>query len=367
MSFYKASFADSAFAAPNLKCASQLSGLDIRPDYQQLELLFKPSMLDVPIFRKSFRTAPHAHPDSGITLRMNLIRASRADHFNIDDVTDAPQNMMLQHASIDNFIKHYLPRRSGDIRAIVPGYEPQKDLMRTASRMTRWIDPGRPHALAIEQSQSVDIDIQLPSSGGPPPNDSQAYRPPLRPGGICVGCIVWLPNKENQGPSIKCRNDGCCENVELKDEGYNHPVVVLKIKQKKMSKVVFKKTANQSFKIRMPNHTFSEVEVRIWAAKYDRKPLEFWKRLGWSDECSIDRGKGGAIEWVYLMEGDQNARRGVTARVYIEVLEEYLPTILDSDWIFMQDNARIHKAYLVREWFIENNIDIMDWPPYSPE
>ncbi|PVH70309.1 hypothetical protein DL98DRAFT_521695 [Cadophora sp. DSE1049] len=75
------------------------------------------------------------------------------------------------------------------------------------------------------------------SSGGPLSNDSQAYRPPLRPGDICVGCIVWLPIKENQGPSIKCRKDGCCRNEELKDEGYNHLVVVLKIKQKKRFKV----------------------------------------------------------------------------------------------------------------------------------
>lgn len=49
-------FADRAFAAPNLKSATQLSKLDIRPSYQQLELLFKPSMLDVPVFRKSIRT-----------------------------------------------------------------------------------------------------------------------------------------------------------------------------------------------------------------------------------------------------------------------------------------------------------------------
>jgi hypothetical protein len=49
-------FADGAFAAPNLRSASQLSGLDIRPGRQQLELLFKPSMLDVPIFRKSVKT-----------------------------------------------------------------------------------------------------------------------------------------------------------------------------------------------------------------------------------------------------------------------------------------------------------------------
>lgn len=49
-------FADRAFAAPNPKSAAQLSELDIRPSYQQLELLFKPSMLDVPVFRKSVKT-----------------------------------------------------------------------------------------------------------------------------------------------------------------------------------------------------------------------------------------------------------------------------------------------------------------------
>ena len=68
------------------------------------------------------------------------------------------------------------------------------------------------------------------------------------------------------------------------------------------------------------------------------------------------------------MEGDQNAKRGgVTAKVYIETLREYLPTILEHDSIFMQDNAPIHKAYKVRDFFIEEGIDVMDWPPYSPD
>jgi hypothetical protein len=64
---------------------------------------------------------------------------------------------MLQHASIDTFIKHYLPRRvTADTRAIVSGYEPQHDLMRAACRMTRWIDPNRPQELTLAQSQSVN-------------------------------------------------------------------------------------------------------------------------------------------------------------------------------------------------------------------
>lgn len=40
-----------------------------------------------------------------------------------------------------------------------------------------------------------------------------------------------------------------------------------------------------------------------WALKYDGKPVEYWRRLRWSDECSIERGKGGAIEWVYRRRG----------------------------------------------------------------
>jgi hypothetical protein len=67
--------------------------------------------------------------------------------------------MMLQHAKIDTFIKHYLPRRvTADARAIVSGYEPQRDLMRAACRMTRWIDPNRPQELTLEQSLSVNQD-----------------------------------------------------------------------------------------------------------------------------------------------------------------------------------------------------------------
>ncbi|KAI9771037.1 MAG: hypothetical protein M1839_002973 [Geoglossum umbratile] len=173
-------FADRAFAAPNLTSAGQLSGLDIRPGYQQLELLLRPSMLDVPVFRKSVRTgygyeiSPH-EPLSYATLlslmkavgviagflqptRPYCLRYGAGNEFNQSgDVSDALQNMMLQHANIDTFIKHYLPRRvTADVRAIVSGYEPQKDLMRAACRMTRWIDPNRPQNLTREQSQSVD-------------------------------------------------------------------------------------------------------------------------------------------------------------------------------------------------------------------
>jgi hypothetical protein len=50
------------------------------------------------------------------------------------------------------------------------------------------------------------------------------------------------------------------------------------------------------------------------------------------------------------MKGDpDSAHRGVTARRYIEVLKEYMPTILDFDSLFMQDNASIYTAYIVHD------------------
>jgi hypothetical protein len=65
--------------------------------------------------------------------------------------------MMLQHAKMETYIKHYLPRRvTADTRAIVSGMEPQHDLMRAACRMLRWIDPDRPQELTDEQSRSVN-------------------------------------------------------------------------------------------------------------------------------------------------------------------------------------------------------------------
>lgn len=83
----------------------------------------------------------------------------------------------------------------------------------------------------------------------------------------------------------------------------------------------------------------------------------FWAAFGWGIRTNL-----------VVMRGDPNVPRGgVTAIRYIEVIKEYLPTILDFDSIFMQDNAPIHKARSVQAWFAEMGIELVDWPPYSPD
>ena len=33
----------------------------------------------------------------------------------------------------------------------------------------------------------------------------------------------------------------------------------------------------------------------------------------------------------------------------------------------MQDNAPIHNAKIIKKWFVDASIPVMEWPPYSPD
>jgi transposase len=35
--------------------------------------------------------------------------------------------------------------------------------------------------------------------------------------------------------------------------------------------------------------------------------------------------------------------------------------------IFIYNNAPIHIAHIIREWLEEERIDVIEWPPYSPD
>lgn len=70
--------------------------------------------------------------------------------------------------------------------------------------------------------------------------------------------------------------------------------------------------------------------------------------------------------------GDPDSKRGgVTGRVIRDCLQEQLPTICEPGSIFLQDNAPTHTARIVQNWLQEwardNDIELVDWPPYSPD
>ncbi|KAJ6103770.1 hypothetical protein N7486_003992 [Penicillium sp. IBT 16267x] len=76
------------------------------------------------------------------------LRYGAAKAFNDSpDVSNELQNIMLQHASIDTFVRHYSVGIHVDAQAIVRGLPAQKQLMRFACSMSRSIDPRRPYRL----------------------------------------------------------------------------------------------------------------------------------------------------------------------------------------------------------------------------
>ena len=78
-------------------------------------------------------------------------------------------------------------------------------------------------------------------------------------------------------------------------------------------------------------------------------------------------GKGEQSNLLRMGRDPTALRNGYTAASYVGVLEDQLPSLWEPGLIFMQDNASIHTSRLAREWLAENSIDMMDWPPYSPD
>ena len=75
---------------------------------------------------------------------------------------------------------------------------------------------------------------------------------------------------------------------------------------------------------------------------------------------------------LYIMDHDfESAKHGYFAESYLKVLEaEVAPTytLLEKGYKFMQDNASIHTAHKVRDWFKAHRIlQLKDWPSYSPD
>ena len=142
-----------------------------------------------------------------------------------------------------------------------------------------------------------------------------------------------------------------------------------------------------------PALTKELAQIRLkWAKEHVSWTQEQWDNIILSDECSVERGSGVRRVWVWrtpqqkwdkemiiphkkgkdisimvwaaiwgverseliVMERDDHSpREGYSANSYIKVLEDAIPTCWQPGLTFMQDNARIHTAKKVVEWFKE--------------
>ncbi|GLA10386.1 hypothetical protein AnigIFM60653_004877, partial [Aspergillus niger] len=151
-------------------CPENLYNLGVLDGLGQQELKLKEEILDRFVFCQAVREADGIRivveeqlTDGALRYRMKRggeitgfeqvtkpygLRYGAAKAFNDSpDVTNEVQNVMLQHASINTFVKHYSVGIHVDAQAIVRGLPAQKQLMRFAASMSRSIDPRRPYKL----------------------------------------------------------------------------------------------------------------------------------------------------------------------------------------------------------------------------
>jgi hypothetical protein len=152
----------------------------------------------------------------------------------------------------------------------------------------------------------------------------------------------------------------------------------------------------------LPRHIRQRLE---FALKYQHWTVEDWKRVIWSDETKINRIGSDGRKWVWkqpggaltthhvqgtvkfgggslMLWGCMTAKGvGYAARIdgrmdaelYRSILDDELLETIDyygfgkDDIIFQQDNDPKHTSRIARQWFEDNGIAVLDWPPQSPD
>ena len=77
--------------------------------------------------------------------------------------------------------------------------------------------------------------------------------------------------------------------------------------------------------------------------------------------------------WGAISAAGASSLHKVTANIntatYLDILSEYiLPLDLPTNGLmFIQDNAPAHKSRATMRWFNDHGIEVMDWPPQSPD
>lgn len=146
------------------------------------------------------------------------------------------------------------------------------------------------------------------------------------------------------------------------------------------------------------------IKKRLHFAKnHKRDDLTFWKKILWSDETKVNRigpdgrtivhrpknqalnikytqktvkhGGGslmvwGAFSWygigpIVKIEGKMDRFQ------YLDILKKAMDPFafenMPITWTFMHDNDPKHSSTIIKEWFSEENIRVLDWPAQSPD
>ncbi|EDN03747.1 conserved hypothetical protein [Histoplasma mississippiense (nom. inval.)] len=177
--FHIGGFKSISTSGPVLDCAEKLYSAKVLDGKGQQPLLLKDELLDKFVFCQAEPTSTgfkicldQRMTPSMVSSRMrrageitgfeevahpyNLRYAGAKAFNNSEEVTEALQNVMLQHADIRTFVKHYQVDVDVDAQGIVRKTGSQTALVQFACSMSASIDPNRPYKLSPEESRSLN-------------------------------------------------------------------------------------------------------------------------------------------------------------------------------------------------------------------
>jgi len=141
-----------------------------------------------------------------------------------------------------------------------------------------------------------------------------------------------------------------------------------------------------------------------WAKTHEDWIVNQWRKVIWSNEAFVTRESGKTSEWVfetrkqkwdrdkvmkilnektffimiweafwdsersnlYLLDRDfEFKKHNYSAVFYLQILKYNLTGIWESELVFMQNNASIHRVRKSKLWFQKNDIEVMKWSSYS--
>jgi transposase len=107
--------------------------------------------------------------------------------------------------------------------------------------------------------------------------------------------------------------------------------------------------------------------------KWDHRMIEEKEKahglcqMVWGAIWLDNRGRPRRSELVIMDRDFESKKTGYSGKSYIKALEEGLLPYYQPGVRFQQDNASIHRAKDVCEWFERHGIWVIEWPPYSPD
>ncbi|KAL3428625.1 hypothetical protein BDV09DRAFT_204184 [Aspergillus tetrazonus] len=122
-------------------------------EFKILEIIFDPSLVLSP---HVFLLSSEITGFDQVTHPYNLRYAGAKAFYNSSKVTDALQNVILQHVDICTFVRYYEVDVDVDIQGIVRKTESQTPLVRFACLFSASINPNRLFRLSAEESKSLN-------------------------------------------------------------------------------------------------------------------------------------------------------------------------------------------------------------------